>query len=507
MQNPNIQVDKKRLMEKMFNLDVELIILEKDLQDNRNRFREFKWQRERNTHMAKLQKKYKQLQEHSSQMEADFELEKLQLQQKFERLFQQKETELLRVQNELQQQIAACAHHIPSHSEEQAQHIISKLEAQLWEKEKQMVDLQIKHTQLQEYSSQIASDFEQEKRQLQQKFEGYVQQNEAELLKVQNELQQQIAARASQLSHQIISQLEAQLREKEKQMLDLQMEHTQLQEHSSQMGADFEQKKRQLQQKFEGIVQLKEKEISHLKAELQQHTFTNAQRIEEDIRRETELQSTLIKLGESEKRCEELQHRNNQLSNEAVITVQRFESELKEKQSKIDELNIHIKSIETAKNNFQIQSAEKAELAQQFAAIKELQKKDLARLQDMQGVFTASCASMHAITKQLQSTMTHTDKVFMQLVGSDSVPSREQGEYLEKSGFELVYRPYSETPSDCSSKIVADMTPRSAALAPAVFRRRKLTKRRSRQMSNCQLSTDSDDNILWTNDNNFDGNW
>ncbi|XP_034489650.1 uncharacterized protein MCAP_0864 [Drosophila innubila] len=127
------------------------------------------------------------------------------------------------------------------------------------------------------------------------------------------------------------------------------MKYTQIQE---QMNTNFEQEKMQLKQKFEDSLQLKEKELSEVKVELLQKTATIAKHFEENIHQESELQSTLTKLGETEKRCETLQQQNIQLSNEAITTVQRFDGEMKKKQSKIDELNIHIKSIKTSENNF-----------------------------------------------------------------------------------------------------------------------------------------------------------
>lgn len=42
MQDESIRIDRKMLKRKMLNLDAELITLESDLRENRNRFRELK---------------------------------------------------------------------------------------------------------------------------------------------------------------------------------------------------------------------------------------------------------------------------------------------------------------------------------------------------------------------------------------------------------------------------------------------------------------------------------
>lgn len=137
---------------------------------------------------------------------------------------------------------------------------------------------------------------------------------------------------------------------------------------------------------------------------MQQHTFTNAQRIEDDTRRETELQSTLIKLGESEKRCEELQKQNNKLSDEAECAAQQLESHMEETQAEINQLDNMLSAAldqnakitaekdakaqeEQKKNEKQMAeqkqqynemeqklSDEKEELAQQFETYREIQQ-------------------------------------------------------------------------------------------------------------------------------------
>ncbi|XP_034490331.1 zinc finger protein 853-like [Drosophila innubila] len=444
--------------------------------------------------------------------------------------------------------------------EEHYQQNIAQLQSIVREKESQLKQLQVEHKQIQEHNSQMEAAFEQEKLQLEYKFDGLAQLKETELLKVQSELQQQIVACAHHIeenSHreeqaqQIISKLEAQLSEKEMQMVDLQMEHTQLQEHSSQMGADFEQEKRQLQQKFEGLVQLKEKEISHLKAELQQHTFTNAQRIEEDIRRETELQSTLIKLGESEKRCEDLQKHFNKLSDEAECTVQQLESEMEEKQAEINELDEMLSSVldrnekkrlagtadqdakaqeEQKKHESQMAeqkqqynkmeqklSLEKAELAQQFETYKEVQQKDLTELQNMLQQKEADLVSCNkdfadlerqknSEIAQLKYKLTHIGHAFSQSVGSADPVIRDQHK-SQTTGNEPAPRTQrvasvvaTEGCGNSITKIAAAVAPSNSksvtsveVAVPGIIRRRQLVKRPVIQMNFSDFNTDTDD--------------
>ncbi|XP_034490328.1 mitotic spindle assembly checkpoint protein MAD1-like [Drosophila innubila] len=57
---------------------------------------------------------------------------------------------------------------------------------------------------------------------------------------------------------QMITQLQSEVQEKSVQLDKLQLEHTQLQQHSGQMGAAFEQEKLQLEYKFEGLLEQKE---------------------------------------------------------------------------------------------------------------------------------------------------------------------------------------------------------------------------------------------------------
>lgn len=109
----------------------------------------------------------------------------------------------------------------------------------------------------------IVKELEQIKAQLEEKNLQYEQKIE-ELLNSQNELRQQLAAGTHQIEkneiqtkeyQEMISQLEALLRETEVQMEELQAKHTQ---HNNAVEADFKNEKLRLEQKLEVLVQLKE---------------------------------------------------------------------------------------------------------------------------------------------------------------------------------------------------------------------------------------------------------
>ncbi|KAL7743588.1 hypothetical protein ACLKA6_013393 [Drosophila palustris] len=251
---------------------------------------------------------------------------------------------------------------------------------------------------------------------------------------------------------------------------------------------------------------------------------------EQNVQREAELQSTLLKLGECETRCVELQKHKNQLSNEALSTAQRFESEMNEKQAKIDELYAYISSLKAGEDHLQSElkalkeaneklvaeraeqdayarrelnkldsqkaeqkkhlnqmeqqhlnitnklSAEKTELAQQFGAFKEAQEKNLAEIESMlhrkQVDFVASFKSMQFTILQLKSRMTHMDNVFTEAVVSDSVSIRKQDNHPANNLFDsLDTRPYSADivgAGETSSESISKIAAAIAASASVV---------------------------------------
>ncbi|KAL7743589.1 hypothetical protein ACLKA6_013394 [Drosophila palustris] len=466
--------------------------------------------------------------------------------------------------------------------EEQSQQVIAQWESVVREKEDQMVDLQIKLAQLQTQHSQVETAFEQEKLQLEQHFEARLQQKETQLLLLQDEIQQQAAAcaqhieessRQGEQSQQMIAQLESVVREKEDQMVGLQIKCTQLEEDSSLMNAAFKKEKMQVEQKFKALVELKEKELSQLQSELQQQTVVNSQLNEQNVQREAELQSTLLKLGESETRCVELQKHKNQLSNEALSTAQRFESDLNEKQAKIDELYAYISSFKAGEDHLQSElkalkeanaklvaeraeqdayarrelikldsqkaelkkqlnemeqqhlnitnklSAEKTELAQQFGAFKEDQEKNLAELQDLLRQKEAdliACKKDYADLERLKNStiaglkykMNQIGNVFAQPVGSAAalVNNKDKHQSLTENETVTLSKPTApvdapETPGKKAAALesTASSSSQTAEIAAGgvvvsgTIRRRKLLKRPVYQPNNSDFNTDSED--------------
>jgi len=92
-----------------------------------------------------------------------------------------------------------------------------------------------------------------------------------------------------------------------------------------------------------------QKELSQLQAELEQQTAAYAQQIEVTAQRDSEL---------------------NKLSNEALVTGQRFETEMKEKQAKIDKLLADINSFKTTENHLQSEIEALKEANEQLKADK-----------------------------------------------------------------------------------------------------------------------------------------
>lgn len=91
--------------------------------------------------------------------------------------------------------------------------------------------------------------------------------------------------------------------------------------------------------------------------------------IEEITRREVEMQSTLMYLDESEKRCEDLQQQNTRISEEALI---KGINQMKEKNAELDKIRTHISSC----NKLLKEANEKlvSSIAEQDAKYKQEQK-------------------------------------------------------------------------------------------------------------------------------------
>ncbi|KAM8721420.1 hypothetical protein ACLKA7_007315 [Drosophila subpalustris] len=320
------------------------------------------------------------------------------------------------------------------------------------------------------------------------------------------------------LLKQTLFNVDVELRELENELLDNHKRFKKFKrqrEKNSQnvIEAAFKKQNMQVEQKYD--VDLKQKELSQL------------QLSEQNVQREAELQSTLLKRGECETRCEDLQKHKIQLSNEALSTVQRFKSEMNEKQAKINELYAYISSLKAGEDHLQSElkalkeaneklvaekaeqdanarrelnkldsqkaeqkrhlnemeqqhlnitnklSAEKSELAQQFGAFKEAQEKNLAEIESMlhrkQVDFVASFKSMQFTILQLKSRMTHMDNVFAEAVGSDSVSIREQNNHPANNLFDgLLTRPYSADlvgAGDTSSESISKIAAAIAASA------------------------------------------
>jgi len=92
-----------------------------------------------------------------------------------------------------------------------------------------------------------------------------------------------------------------------------------------------------------------QKELSQLQAELEQQTAAYAQQIKVTAQRDSEL---------------------NKLSNEALVTGQGFETEMKEKQAKIDKLLADINSFKTTENHLQSEIEALKEANEQLKADK-----------------------------------------------------------------------------------------------------------------------------------------
>ncbi|KRF78124.1 uncharacterized protein Dvir_GJ15351, isoform B [Drosophila virilis] len=164
-------------------------------------------------------------------------------------------------------------------------------------------------------------------------------------LKQNNKLLEEL--KALQLEkQQMVARLETMAQQKADEMAELQIKNAQLQLQISEVEAAFEQYKLQSVEQHE-TVQAK------LTAELQQQAAELTEQIEKSERREADLQATLAKLNDVEKRGLKLQQINQQLTLEVSEVEKRLNAEIEQQKLKIEELNSQIRKLKSDEQRYQ----------------------------------------------------------------------------------------------------------------------------------------------------------
>ncbi|XP_062140505.1 putative leucine-rich repeat-containing protein DDB_G0290503 [Drosophila sulfurigaster albostrigata] len=234
--------------------------------------------------------------------------------------------------------------------EEKSHEMIAKLGEELGQKDAQLAVTEMKLAQLQQENKQLQTDFEVKQIELEHYHENKLQEREVELSGLKGELQQlteNYAAKIKDSAQREQKIVELEMKLKESVNLTIEME-----QKLSQAGASYIKRQQELEQETMEItdrlraqIQQKQAEISSLELGVQQLKDNFNRQVAENDRCVAELSLTKQSLKEAETRNFEQQKHNDEVSRETLLKVERFESDAKVKDAKIDELLANIEDV------------------------------------------------------------------------------------------------------------------------------------------------------------------
>ncbi|XP_060661995.1 protein FAM184A-like [Drosophila nasuta] len=234
--------------------------------------------------------------------------------------------------------------------EEKSQEMIAKLGEELGQKDAQLAVTEMKLAQLQQENMQMQTDFDVKQIELERYHENELQEKDVELSGLKGELQQLTENYAAKIKdgaqcEQKVAELEMKLKESANLTMEMEQKHAQAGASYIKRQQELEQETMEITDRLRAQIQQKQAEISSLELGVQQMKANFHRQVAENDRYVAELSLTKQSLKEAETRHFEQQKHNDEVSRETLLTVERFESEAKVKDAKIDELLAFIEDV------------------------------------------------------------------------------------------------------------------------------------------------------------------